>query len=219
MSDFLFYANWLYLLSSERFIEYILSDEKEDTYDSYIFVKLLPKDIVEKSIKTVKFLNMKISNNGSKMDELLQKYLKYKEKEIKSVKYDIINAALGLTELYIVFVSSYELGFTGSFNHIDKSCFVIIVKHIGDTVYEIIRYVYVKPEYKDIYNTKKVMINCYNDILIEKYEMECQQFLTKKYNYVDLFKQKDNVIKNIIESMNKEKDDTLDNHSDVNDDY
>ena len=97
MSDFLFYANWLYLLSSERFIEYILSDEKEDTYDSYIFVKLLPKDIVKKSIKTVKFLNMKISNNGSKMDELLQKYLKYKEKEIKSVKYDIINAALGLT--------------------------------------------------------------------------------------------------------------------------
>ena len=96
---------------------------------------------------------------------------------------------------------------------------IIIVKHIGDTVYEIIRYVYVKPEYKDIYNTKKVMINCYNDILIEKYEMECQQFLTKKYNYVDLFKQKDNVIKNIIESMNKEKDDTLDNHSDVNDDY
>lgn len=217
MSDFLFYANWLYLLSSKRFIRYILSDEKEDTYDDYIFVKLLPKDIVEKSIETVKILDMKISNNGSKMDRILQQYLPYKEKEIKSIKYDIINAALGLTELYIVFVSSYDSEFTGSFYEIDKTCFVIIVKYVEDNIYEIIRYVYVKPEYKDMYDIKTIGITCYGDISIEKWGMGCQQFFIHKYDYIDLFKQKDNVIKNIVELMNKEKNDTLVNHSDVND--
>ena len=217
MSDFLFYANWLYSLSSKRFIRYILSNEKEDTYDEYIFVNLLPKDIVKNSIKTVKFLNMQISNDGSKMDKLLQKYLKYKEKEIKSVKYDIINAALNLTELHIVFVSLYDSGFEGSFNEIDKTCFVIVVKHVGDTMYEVIRYVYVKPEYKDMYDIKTVMISCYSNIYIEKYGMGSQEFVVHKYDYIDLFKQKDNVIKNIVELINKEKNDTLDNHSDVND--
>jgi len=60
-------------------------------------------------------------------------------------------------------------------------------------------------------------INCYYGIYIEKYGMGSQKFLIHKYDYIDLFKQKDNVIKNIVEMIKKEKDDTLDNHSDVND--
>jgi hypothetical protein len=208
MDELITSVNWIYRLTTERFINYVLSDEQEkkETYDDDNFFKSLPKKIIKESIKTIKFLETPISNDKSIMDDLLKRYLKYKEKEIKSIKHDIIKASLQYKGLEIVFVSSYDSDFCGSFNEIHKTCFTLIIKHVKDNVYEIVKYVYVNSEYKDMYDVKTIQINDLdNSVWIEKYGMGCREFEIYKRDYFDLFGQRDDIIENIIQLMDKTK--------------